>query len=126
MEVLASWPQVAQTERGAFVRTSCIFPSGSLLSVSVQPAIDGWIVSDEGSASWEASSGGGDIDSALNGLKTVLSNKGLKLENGKIYSQRVSSNELPFMVAYLATASLDAARWLSGKIEKSKRPSLFR
>ena len=120
MEVLANWPQVARTERGAFVRTSCVFPSGSLLSVSVQPAIDGWIVSDEGSATWEASSGGGDIEDAIQGLKTVLSKKGLRIEGGRIYSERVSSAELPYMVAYLATARLDAARWLSGKAAKPK------
>ncbi len=124
MEVLAEWPQIARTERGAFVRTSCVFPSGSLLSVSVQPAIDGWIVSDEGSASWEASSGGKDIEAALRGLKNILTKKGLKLEGDKILSGRVRSSELPYMVAYLATASLEASKWLSSKAEKTKAETI--
>lgn len=125
MEVLAEWPQVARTERGAFVRTSCMFPSGSLLSVSIQPAKDGWIVSDEGSAAWEAGASGKDVDIALRGLKNLLLQKGLKLEGSKIYSQRVSSSELPFMVAYLATASLDAAKWLAGKVEKQRAETII-
>lgn len=124
MEVLANWPQVARTERGAFVRTSCMLPSGSLLSVSIQPAIDGWIVSDEGSAAWEATASGRDIDDALRGLKNLLSKKGLKLDGSKIYSHRVSSSELPYMVAYLATASLDAAKWLLGKAQKEKSDTI--
>jgi len=124
MEFLVNWPQVSRTERGAFVRTSCVLPSGSLLSVSVQPAIDGWIVSDEGSAAWEASSGGREVDGALAGLKAMLAQKGLKLHDGKIYSPRVSSGELPYMVAYLATATLDASRWLSSKVDKKKSETI--
>lgn len=124
MEVLANWPSVSRTEHGAFVRTSCMLPSGSLLSVSVQPAIDGWIVSDEGSAAWDASSSGRDVDQALSGLRSVLAQKGLKLSNGKIYSPRVSSAELPYMVAYLATAALDASRWLLSRAEKKKSETI--
>ena len=124
MEVIADWPQVSRTERGAFVRTSCVLPSGSLLQVSIQPAIDGWIVSDEGSATWEASSNGRDIEKSLRGLKSFLSHKGLKYSNGKIYSARVSSNELPYMVAYLATATLDASRWLIGRADQPKMETL--
>ena len=120
MEVLAEWPQLVRTEHGALVRTSCIMPSGSLLSVSVQPAIDGWIVCDEGSAIWEAEAGGRSADDASTGLKSKLTKIGLKLENGKIYSGRVSSSELPYMVAYVATATLDAARWLRGRVKSQK------
>jgi len=115
---------VDDAERGAFVRTTCILPSGSLLSVSVQPAIDGWIVSDEGSAAWEASSSGRDVDDALAGLRSILAQKGLNLQNGKIYSPGVSSGELPYMVAYLATAALDASRWLTSKAAKAKSETI--
>lgn len=124
MEVLAEWPQIARTERGAMVRTSCVFPSGSLLTVSVQPAIDGWIVSDEGAAAWEAEAGGHNVEDAMRGLKSRLTRQGLRVENGKIYSERVSASELPFMVAYLATATLDAARWLSGRARRSPKHDL--
>ncbi len=120
MEVLAEWPQLVRTEYGALVRTSCIMPSGYLLSVSVQPVIDGWIVCGEGSAIWEAEAGGRSADDASTGLKSKLTKIGLKLENGKIYSGRVSSSELPYMVAYVATATLDAARWLRGRVKSQK------
>lgn len=117
MDLLAEWPQIIRTERGAMVRTSCVMPSGSLLSVSVQPAIDGWIVSDEGSAFWEAECGGRSAEPNIQGLQSRLSKKGLNVERGKIHSGRVSSAELPYMVAYLATATLDAAIWLSEKVK---------
>lgn len=124
MEVLAEWPHIVRTERGALVRTSCVLPSGSLLNVSVQPAIDGWIVSDEGSAAWEAESGGHSVADAMPGLKKKLSQQGLRLENGKIFSGRVSSSELPFMVAYLATAALDASVWLGRRAARPERQDL--
>jgi len=115
MQALAEWPQILRTERGALVSTSCILPSGSLLTVSIQPVIDGWIVCDEGAAVWEAESGGHSVERAIRGLSSRLNGQGLKVENGKIYSGRVNSSELPYMVAYLATAAADAAKWLSNK-----------
>lgn len=124
MEVLAEWPQIMRTERGALVRTSCILPSGSLLAVSIQPVIDGWIVCDEGSAVWDAESGGRTVEHAIRGLKARLSGQGLKLENGKIYSSRVGAADLPYMVAYVATATLDAAKWLSGRAKATDRPDI--
>lgn len=57
---------------------------------------------------------------ASTGLKSKLTKIGLKLENGKIYSGRVSSSELPYMVAYVATATLDAAHWLRGRVKPQK------
>ncbi len=124
MDVLADWQQFQRTERGASVRTSCIMPSGSLLSVSVQPAIDGWIVSDEGSAVYEATCAGGSIDLAYRGFTSRVSKRGLKVDNGKIFSERVGVSELPYMVAYVATAALDAAIWLSTQAKKSAAPTL--
>lgn len=121
MEVLAEWPQIMRTERGALVNTSCILPSGALLAVSVQPVIDGWIVCDEGSAVWDAESGGRSVERAVRGLSARLSGQGLKLENGKIYSGRVNASELPYMVAYVATATLEASKWLANRAKASDR-----
>ena len=120
MEVLADWPNIQRTERGASVRTSCIMPSGSLLHVSVQPAIDGWIVSDEGSAIYEATGSGKSVERLLRGLKSLLVKRGLMLEQGKIYSERVGVAELPYMVAYVATAALEAATWLIARLGRNR------
>lgn len=122
MEVLADMTNLRRTANGALVRTSCVLPSGSLLNVSVQPAIDGWIVCDEGAVVADAMAHGFDVDFSLRGLASKLSREGLKVEKGRIYSERVSSGELPFMVAYLATASIEASRWLLNSASKhSKR-----
>lgn len=112
MEVLADLTNIRRTEMGALVRTSCVLPSGSLLNVSVQPAMDGWIVCDEGSVVADIMAHGFDVDASLRGLAAKLSKEGLKVERGRIYSERVSSGELPYMVAYLATAAIDASKWL--------------
>lgn len=122
MDVLADMTNLRRTENGALIRTSCILPSGSLLNVSVQPAIDGWIVCDEGAVVADAMSHGFDVDFSLRGLTNKLSREGLKVERGRVYSGRVSSGDLPFMVAYLATAAIEASRWLVNNASKhSKR-----
>lgn len=118
MEVLANMNNLRRTDNGALVRTSCILPSGSLLNVSVQPAIDGWIVCDEGAVVADAMAHGFDVDLSLKGLANKLSREGLRVEKGRIYSERVSSGELPFMVAYLATAAIEASRWLVNSAAK--------
>ena len=124
MEVLAEWQQFRRTERGAVVRTSCILPSGSLLSVSVQPTIEGWIVCDEGSVVADVLGHGFDVDSSLKGFAMKLNKIGLHVEHGKIYSDRVSNGDLPYMVAYVATAALDAAKWLLTSASKSEKKSV--
>ncbi len=122
MEVLADMNNLRRTENGALVRTSCILPSGSLLNVSVQPAIDGWIVCDEGAVVPDAMAHGFDVDFSLKGLASRLPREGLRVEKGRIYSDRVSSGDLPFMVAYLATSAIDASKWLTNNAAKhSKR-----
>jgi hypothetical protein len=121
MEVLSDWTNIRRTENGAMVRTSCVLPSGSLLNVSVQPMMDGWIVCDEGSVVADVLAHGFDVDFSLTGLARKLSRQGLKVEKGKIYSGRVISGELPYMVAYLATAALDASKWLMNNSSKHAR-----
>jgi hypothetical protein len=124
MEILADWQQFRRTETGASVRTSCILPSGSLLNVSVQPAMDGWIVCDEGSVVADVESHGFDVAGSLRGLASKLTKLGLNVQGGKIYSNRVSTGDLPYAVAYLATSALDASRWLMNAASKSGRPSV--
>jgi len=121
MEILADWQHFRRTESGANVRTSCILPSGSLLSVSVQPAMDGWIVCDEGSVVADVASQGFDVDTSLRGLSSKLTRMGLHVQGGKIYSDRVSTGDLPYMVAYLATSALDASRWLMNAASKANK-----
>lgn len=118
MEVLSNWTNIRRTENGAMVRTSCVLPSGSLLNVSVQPMMDGWIVCDEGSVVADVMAHGFDVDVSLTGLARKLSMSGLKVEKGRIYSGRVNAGELPYMVAYLATAALDASKWLMNSASK--------
>ena len=120
MDILADWQNFQRTETGATLRTSCIMPSGSVLRVSVQRAIDGWIVCDEGGAIYEAMGRGMDVSSSLRGLSSKMAHIGLKVDHGKIYSNRVSVGELPYMMAYVATAALDAANWLVGKAAASR------
>ena len=60
-----------------------------------------------------------DVKPSIRGLTSKMIHIGLKVENGKIYSGRVSTGELPYMVAYVATAALDAAHWLVGKSKAS-------
>lgn len=124
MEVLADMTNLRRTENGALVRTSCVLPSGSLLNVSVQPAIDGWIVCDEGAVVADAMAHGFDVDFSIKGLTSKLARDGLKVERGRIYSERVDSGELPFMVAYLATAAIDASRWLLNSAAKHSKSSI--
>lgn len=121
MEVLADMYNLRRTDNSALVRTSCILPSGSLLNVSVQPAIDGWIVCDEGAVVADAIAHGFDVDFSLKGLASRLSREGLRIEKGRIYSERVSPGELPFMVAYLATSAIDASKWLLNNAAKHSR-----
>jgi hypothetical protein len=115
---------IKRTETSASVRTSCILPSGSLLNVSVQPAVDGWIVCDEGSVVADVESHGFDVAGSLRGLASKLTKLGLNVQGGKIYSNRVSTGDLPYAVAYLATAALDASRWLMAAASKSGKPSV--
>lgn len=121
MEVLSNLTNIRRTENGAMVRTSCVLPSGSLLNVSVQPMMDGWIVCDEGSVVADVMAHGFNVDVSLTGLARKLSMNGLKVERGRIYSGRVSAGELPYMVAYLATAALDASKWLMNSASKHTR-----
>lgn len=121
MEVLADMSNLRRTDNGALVRTSCMLPSGSLLNVSVQPAIDGWIVCDEGAVVADAMAHGFDVDFSLKGLASRLSREGLKVEKGRIYSEKVSPGELPFMVAYLATSAIEASKWLVNNAAKHSR-----
>ena len=125
MEILADMNNLRRTDNGALVRTSCILPSGSLLNVSVQPAIDGWIVCDEGAVVADAMAHGFDVDFSIKGLTSRLSREGLRVEKGRIYSERVSSGELPYMIAYLATAAIEASKWLVNSAAKHSKSGVM-
>ena len=120
MEILAGWAQFKRIERGALVHTSCLMPSGAQVVVSVIPSMDGWVVSDEGAAIYEARGRGLNVEAKIRGLKSKLAKSGLKYDQGKIYSPRARTGDLPYMVAYVATEALDAARWLVQKSESEK------
>lgn len=116
VEVLASlktWPQPRIESHRVVVPTMALYPSGSVVEITIEGGSQTAFVSDGGGAFDEIQSANETHTGALRTLRAFANRKHLRTtDDGAIASARVEFSRLPGMIAYVATSSQDAARHL--------------
>ncbi len=112
MELMAEWPTMTRTEHGALVHTHCMMPSGATVNVFVQPAIDGFLVSDNGAVLGEISGTGVSDEHVDRHVSRIAKQRGLRFHEGSIFSPKVSASEVPLAVILVANVAKDAADYV--------------
>lgn len=125
---LAPYRDFAERHGSVAVTTACLYPSNSLVTVSVCGGPNGMVVSDEGRAIDELTALNREIEDADKFLRKFCTKSGLKTERGKIASPIVSHDQLSATVAFVANASAAAVKWgvdhLKSRIKSNIRNEL--
>ena len=111
-------------EGSAVVATHCMYPSNSLVRVTVEGGEESFIVREEGGALDEAAQFGIDARIAALHLKHIVELQGLKISNGVIYSPLVPVEQVPATVMLVANCSKEAAHRLVDH-HRPRRPQNF-
>ncbi len=114
MDGLANWPQPIVEGSTVIVPTHCLYPSRTVVNAFVDGGHSSAVVSDGGGALGEARSLFGDQAKLFKVLRQHAREWGLSVgkQNGWLYSQAVSLDQISSMIAVVASASRDAARAL--------------
>lgn len=94
---------------GVLVSTDCLYPSNSVVQVSVRAAGDRYLVSDEGSALREVSVAGADSGKTSAHFAHLVKKQGLELEHGVVRSPFISLEQVPLAIVLVANASKELA-----------------
>ena len=112
--------EIYEIPDGVRVTTSCIFPSGALVSVLVRGGENFFTVSDDGAAFSEIESVGATIENPERAIRHVVRAYGLECDGGTkkipgtgaIYRPHVDKKGLALAIVLVANASKDAADYL--------------
>ena len=94
---------------GVLVSTDCLYPSNSVVQVSVRVAGDSYLVSDEGCALREVSVAGADSGRSSAHFAHIVTKQGLELDHGVIRSPFISLEQVPLAIVLVANASKELA-----------------
>lgn len=109
---MAQITPIVETEDGALVTTTCMYPSNGLVQVVVRGGETRFRVSDDGGAIRELLSAAGDVDNHDAALRRAIAARGLIVHGGAISSPEVPREALSIAIALVANASQEAAQWL--------------
>ena len=121
---LAPFTKFAEHNGAVAVTTSCLYPSNAMVTVYVRGGPNGAVVSDDGRAIDELTALNRDVKNADKFLSRFCNRSGLKAENGKITSARVSAQQLPASIVFVANASAAAVAWGVDKLKLRRRCNL--
>ncbi len=124
MELMASWPTISRHEHGALVHTHCLLPSGSTVNVFIQPSVDGFVATDYGAAFSEARASGVVPDRHIKSVRRMIDARGLRLNDGQIWSPKVHRDEVPMAAILVANAAKDVADYLITQDRQQDRPDI--
>jgi hypothetical protein len=97
---------------GVRVTTHCMYPSNSLIRVTVRGGTSTIVASDEGGAMGEALAAGIPMRDFSRQLAHRVKEQGLSFKDGVIFTPRMPIEAAPLAVLLVANASQDIARWL--------------
>lgn len=121
---LAPFSMFAECNGAVAVTTSCLYPSNAMVTVYVRGGPNGAVVSDDGRAIDELTALNRDIQNADKFLSRFCNRLGLRAQNGKISSPRVSAQQLPASIVLVANASAAAVTWGIDKLKLRRRRNL--
>lgn len=107
-ELLNAQPITVDDEEARVV-TQCLYPTNTMVRVTIREGRFRFTVSDGGGAIREISSLGLMFPRADYAMKTIAQKYGIRVENGVFFSPPVAKEEIGAAVALVANASRDAA-----------------
>lgn len=105
-------PGPEATDDGVRVTTHCMYPSNGFVRVYVKAGSDTALVSDEGEAVGEALSAGIVVPDANKLVRHLVTDQGLLMRRGVIYTPQVPIEALPVAISLVANAAKEVAQWL--------------
>jgi hypothetical protein len=102
---------VDKVGEGAWVTTTCLYPSNASIRVLVRGRFESFVVSDEAGAVHDVTSSGVAFPDPDRRIRHIVRRHGLKIEDGVVYSPMVPSAALGPVIALVANASKEAAHW---------------
>jgi hypothetical protein len=119
---LLSWPRAVSAEVGVRVPTHCLYPSNSVVSAFIEGGAQTYIVHDGGGALDQIDSPHVRRANSLKLIGNAVRPYGLSVDSsGRIYSRRVSFEELSGAIVLVANASQLAAHQLLDRAKPAKR-----
>lgn len=99
-------------DNGVAVRTHCLYPSNSSVTVSIRGGDGRYIVMDDGRAFREAENAGARFEKSIKRYERIVSRQGLSLENGIVKAPAVGSDMIPMAILLVANASKELSEEL--------------
>lgn len=107
---------------GVAVRTHCLYPSNSSVTVSVRGGGDRYVVMDDGRAFREAETAGARFEKSIKKYERITSRQGLLLENGVVKTPAIGPDMIPMAILLVANVSKE----LSEELFSTWRPTAKR
>jgi len=119
---LHKWPAPRTADRGVSVPTHCLYPSNSVVKVTVEGGEDEFVVDDNAGSLEELEEVKIAPDNAARLIISVARGLGLKVtKGGAICSERVRSHDLEATIVLVANASKSAAQHLLEAVKPPRR-----
>ena len=119
---LHKWPEPRLSDRGVSVPTHCLYPSNSVVKVTVAGGEDQFVVDDNAGSLEELEAVKIAPQNAARLIVSVARSAGLEVsKGGAIYSRRVPSSELEATIVLVANASKSAAQHLLDTVKPPRR-----
>ena len=123
-EAMAPFATYEERHGAVAVTTSCLYPSNAMVTVFVRGGPNGAVVSDDGRTIDELTALNREIPNADKFLYRFCRQTGLKAQEGKIVSPKITGNQLVATIAFVANASASAAAWGVEKLKLRRRRNL--
>jgi len=119
---LNKWPEPRLSDRGVSVPTHCLYPSNSVVKVTVAGGADLFVVDDNGGSLEELEEVKIAPQNASRLIHKLARSRGLDVsKSGAIYSRSVPSGELEATIVLVANASKEAAEHLLDTVRPPRR-----
>lgn len=118
---LLSFLDLRKIENGVSVKTHCMYPSNTTVSVSVRGGQSGYVVMDDGAAIREAAMAGATFGKSLKKYEKIAHKQGLLLSNGVIKSPPVAAEVVPAAIILVANASKELADYIFSTWKSSNK-----
>jgi hypothetical protein len=111
-----------RVEDGIVVTTHCMYPSNSLVRVTVRGGGGTIVASDEGAALSEALAAGVEVRDYDRTLAHLVREQGLFIRKSMIFTPKMPIEAVPLAILHVANASQEVARWMfdHGKVKRTR------
>lgn len=121
IENLADFHNVRDIAGDVLVNSQCIYPSNSIVRVTIRGGGATCVVSDEWGAYNEICDAGGDGEKARKVIESQARRHGLKSSKGNIHTPQLDIRDVTAAIALVANASSDVARYLFSAVKPARR-----